>query len=112
MDWEAVLMDLGRGADLHNGSNIWLTDAQSHHFNRKPSAESRRNWKGRMVSEWEKKIEDLYVTGSQEMDEVKRKLIYNVVSTEIAQEQVPFIYLVNAESWLRLAIGLKGFKPI
>jgi hypothetical protein len=67
---------LGRGADPHSSSNIWLTDAQSHHFNPANRPPSRRNWKGRMVSEWEKRLRDLYV-GFSEMDEVKRKLIYN-----------------------------------
>jgi peptide/nickel transport system substrate-binding protein len=95
MDWEAVLMGFGSGgADPHGGSNIWLTDAQSHHFNRKPSAESPQ-LEGRTVSDWEKKIENLYITGSQEMDEPKRKAIYNEFQ-QIAQEQLPFIYLVNA----------------
>jgi peptide/nickel transport system substrate-binding protein len=95
MDWEAVLMGFGSGgADPHGGSNIWLTDAQSHHFNRKPSAESPQ-LEGRTVSDWEKKIENLYITGSQEMDETKRKAIYNEFQ-QIAQEQLPFIYLVNA----------------
>jgi peptide/nickel transport system substrate-binding protein len=60
MDWEAVLMGFGRGQSV--GSNIWLTDAQSHHFNRKPSAEPPQ-LEGRMVSEWEKKIEGFICYG-------------------------------------------------
>lgn len=95
MDWEAVLMGFGSGgADPHGGSNIWLTDAQSHHFNRTPGPESPQ-LEGRVVAPWEQKINDLYIQGSQEMDEAKRKAIYNEFQ-QIAQEQLPFIYLVNA----------------
>jgi peptide/nickel transport system substrate-binding protein len=82
---------------------LYMTDAQSHHFNaNRPSRQIGRG----VWFQSGKKIEDLYVTGSQKMEEVKRKLIYN--EFQLAQEQVPFIYLVNAQSWLRLAIGLKG----
>jgi peptide/nickel transport system substrate-binding protein len=96
LDWEAVLMGFGSGGtDPHNGANIWLTDAQSHHFNRKPSPESPQ-LERYAVSDWEQKINDLYIQGSQEMDEAKRKLIYNEAQ-QIAQEQLPFIYLVNAK---------------
>ena len=109
MDWEAILMGFGSGGpDPHGGSNIWLTDAQSHQFNRKPSAESPQ-LQGRVVSDWEKKIEDLYIQGSQEMDEVKRKSIYNEFQ-QIAQEQVPFIYLVNARVMAATRDRIKGIQ--
>ena len=109
MDWEAVLMGFGSGgADPHNGSNIWLTDAQSHHFNRKPTPESPQ-LEGRVVADWEQKINDLYIQGSQEMDEVKRKAIYNEFQ-QIAQEQVPFIYLVNARVMAATRDRIKGIQ--
>ena len=52
---------------------------------------------GRVVSDWEKKIEQLYIAGSQEVDMDKRKEIYNEAQ-ELASEYLPFIYLVNPYS--------------
>ncbi len=109
MDWEAVLMGFGSGgSDPHNGANIWLTDAQSHHFNRKPGADSPQ-LEGRVVADWEKEIEDLYIKGSQEMDESKRKEIYNKTQ-QIAQEKLPFIYLVNARMMAATRDRIQGIQ--
>lgn len=109
MDWEAVLMGFGSGGiDPHNGANIWLTDAQSHHFNRKPAPDS-SPLEGRVVADWEQEIDDLYVNGSQEMDETKRKQIYNKTQ-QIAQEKLPFIYLVNARVMAATRDRIQGIQ--
>jgi peptide/nickel transport system substrate-binding protein len=109
LDWEAILLGFGSGGpDPHGGTNIWLTDAQSHHFNRKPSADSPQ-LEGRVVADWEQEIEDLYIKGSQEMDEAKRKEIYNKTQ-QIAQEKLPFIYLVNARMMAATRDRIQGIQ--
>jgi len=49
------------------------------------------------VSERETEIGQLYVQGARELDDQKRKAIYGKAQI-IAQEQVPFIQLVNQMS--------------
>ncbi|MGI0494909.1 ABC transporter substrate-binding protein [Alkalinema pantanalense CENA528] len=109
MDWDAVLMAYGGGGlDPHGGSNMWLTDGRSHLFNQKPGP-SAPPVEGRVVSDWEKEIEQLYIKGAQELDETKRKQIYNQFQ-QIAQEQVPFIYLVNARIMAAVRDRIKGVR--
>jgi peptide/nickel transport system substrate-binding protein len=109
LDWEAVLMGFGSGGpDPHSGTNIWLTDAQSHHFNRKPGTDSPQ-LEGRVVADWEQEIEDLYIKGSQEMDESKRKEIYNKAQ-QVAQEKLPFIYLANVRMMAATRDRIKGIQ--
>ena len=89
LDWEVHLLGFTGGIEPNSGSNIWQPDGGLHTFNQsKPDLE---NWQ---VSAWETQIGQLYVQGARELDDQKRKEIYGKAQA-IAQEQVPFIQLVN-----------------
>ncbi|GAP98519.1 oligopeptide ABC transporter, periplasmic oligopeptide-binding protein OppA [Leptolyngbya sp. NIES-2104] len=93
LDWEAYLIGMGGGREPNDGSNVWLPDGSSHAFNQKPQA-GKAPLEGRVVSDWEEEIGQLYIQGAQEFDEAKRKEIYGRVQ-KITQEQLPWIPLVT-----------------
>lgn len=95
-DWEAYLGGFrGGGIEPHSGYNIWSVNGRLHTFNQGPQpgekAEAIKGWE---VADWEREIDDLYVKGSQVLDEEKRKEFY-AEAQQIIAEQLPFIYMVN-----------------
>ncbi len=109
-DWECYVGRFGGGGGVepHNGANIWLTTGRLHQFNQgsEPGEPPIQGWK---VSDWEKEIDRLFIAGSQEFDETKRKEIYAKFQ-QIAQEQLPFIHLVNPLSFEALRDRIKNVK--
>ncbi len=92
LDWEAHILGFTGDNEPH-APNIWYVDGNLHAFNQQPQPGS-PPIQGWQAADWEKKIADLYVKGSQELDFEKRKVIYNEIQ-QLQQEYVPFIYLVN-----------------
>lgn len=89
LDWEAHILGFTGGVEPSAAANIWQPDGGLHTFNQfKPDL------KGWTVSDWEKRIGQLYIEGARELDENKRKIIYGDAQ-KVAQEQLPFIQLIN-----------------
>jgi peptide/nickel transport system substrate-binding protein len=93
LDWECYLLGLTGGVEPNGGANVWLTDGRSHRFNQ-AAQPGQPPIEGRVVSEWEQQIEQLYIRGAQTVDEAERRAIY-AESQIITQQYLPFIYLVN-----------------
>jgi peptide/nickel transport system substrate-binding protein len=109
LDWDAHIIGFTGGIEPQDGANFWLTEARSHVFNQKPSKEEKQ-LTGQEVAPWEKEINDLYVKGSQELDETKRREIY-YQTQRITQENLPCIYLVNSLSLLAARNKVQGLQP-
>jgi peptide/nickel transport system substrate-binding protein len=109
LDWDAHIIGFTGGIEPQDGANFWLTEARSHVFNQKPSKEEKQ-LTGQEVAPWEKEINDLYVKGSQELDEAKRREIY-YQTQRITQENLPCIYLVNSLSLLAARNKIQGLQP-
>lgn len=93
LDWEAHIIGFtGGGVEPDSARNIWSVDGTLHAFNQ--DALSGDSLEGRQIADWEQRINDLYIQGSQELDEEKRRAIYAETQT-LAQEYLPFIHLVN-----------------
>ncbi|KAM3097946.1 ABC transporter substrate-binding protein [Phormidesmis sp. 146-12] len=93
LDWDCYLILMGGGGrDPHGGTNVWSTEGSSHSFNA-PSTPS-RPIEGRVIAPWEAEISRLYIEGSQELDETKRKAIY-ARTQQLSQEYLPWIPLAN-----------------
>jgi peptide/nickel transport system substrate-binding protein len=107
LDWEAHLLGFTGGNEPH-APNIWYTDGNLHTFNQKPQA-GQKPIEGRVVSDWEKKIAELNVKGSQELDLEKRKQIY-AEAQELAEEYLPFIYLVAPYSLAAVRNRFEGIE--
>ncbi len=93
LEWDCILLGFTGGNEPNNGANLWATDGSLHFFNQgaKPGQEA---IDGRIISDWENKIGQLYIDAAKELDFDKRKAIYAEVQA-IVSEQLPFIYLVN-----------------
>jgi peptide/nickel transport system substrate-binding protein len=86
-DWEAIVMGLTGGNEPHWGANIWRSSAWMHMW-----------WPNQKTpgTDWEKRIDEIFETGIQELDKAKRKQIYREW-VEIAYREQPFIYLTVEE---------------
>jgi peptide/nickel transport system substrate-binding protein len=109
LDWDALILGIsGAAVEPDGGRNTWAVDGRLHVFNQSPG-QGQTPLEGREVSEWELEISRLYVQGSQELDDERRKLIYGETQ-RLAQEYLPFIYLVNPLSLTAVRDRLEGVK--
>lgn len=92
-DWDCYLLGFTGGIEPHDGANVWLPDGGLHAFNQKPQP-GQEPLIGREVAPWEAEIGRLYTQAAQELDQAKRKEIYDETQ-RITQENLPSIYLVN-----------------
>lgn len=93
LDWEACILGLTGGLEPNGGANVWLLDGALHAFNQQagPSQTPLEGWQ---AADWERRIADLYIQAAQEMDEGQRFELYRETQ-ELAQEYLPFLYLIN-----------------
>ncbi|HIK32902.1 MAG TPA: ABC transporter substrate-binding protein [Oscillatoriales cyanobacterium M59_W2019_021] len=106
LDWECHLIGFTGGIEPHGGSTIWSTEGRLHAFNQNREDPP---ISGRVIADWEREISQLYVQGAQEFDEDKRKQIYHRTQT-IAQENLPFIYLVNPFSMAAVRNNIQNIQ--
>ena len=86
-DWEAMIIGFTGGTEPHFGINFWH------------SAENLHLWypnQPEPATDWETRIDELYVTASRELDRTKRVDLYHQAQ-EVAAENVPVIYTTLAE---------------
>ena len=107
-NWDTYLGGFTGGTEPHSGYNIWSVSGTLHTFNQGPQA-GEPPIKGWEVYDWERKIDDLYVKASQELDEAKRKEIYGETQRIIA-EQVPLIYMVNPLTFEAVRDRVSGIR--
>ncbi|RMH63543.1 MAG: ABC transporter substrate-binding protein [Cyanobacteria bacterium J003] len=110
LEWEAHILGFtGGGNEPNSGANIWRVDGLLHTFNQQPSP-NQPPITGRVVADWEQRISDLYVQGAQELNLERRKQIY-AEAQRLAQEYLPFIYLVNPLSLTAFRNHVIGANP-
>jgi len=83
-DWDAVVIGLTGGIEPHFGKNVWDSSGQLHLWF--PAQET-------PATEWEQRVNDIFIQGAQELDREKRKLLYDEWQRIVSQE-VPVIYTV------------------
>ena len=108
LDWECHLIGLTGGNEPNDGANVWFPDGNLHMFNQKPQAGG-KPLEGRKVADWEEKISQLYIQAAQEFDPEKRRQIY-AETQKIAEEYLPFIYLVNPYSLTAVRNKIQGIQ--
>ncbi|HIK36080.1 MULTISPECIES: ABC transporter substrate-binding protein [unclassified Thermosynechococcus] len=110
LEWEAHILGFtGGGNEPNSSANIWRVDGLLHTFNQQPSP-NQPPLTGRVVADWEQRISDLYVQGAQELNLERRKQIY-AEAQRLAQEYLPFIYLVNPLSLTAFRNHVVGANP-
>lgn len=108
-DWDAYLGGFrGGGIEPHGGYNIWSVNGRLHTFNQgqQPGEDPIQGWE---IADWEQKIDDLYVKGSQVLDEAKRKEFY-AEAQQIIAEELPFIYMVNPLQFDAIRDRIQGIQ--
>lgn len=100
-DWEAVMMGLTGGVEPHFGKNVWHSTGGLHLWFPRQEQPS---------SDWEKRIDEIMDQGVQELDDAKRKVLYDEFQ-RIASDQLPVTYTVLGEKMYGLRNRFGNIKP-
>ena len=86
-DWEAMIIGFTGGTDPYSGISFWHSGEGLHlWYPNQPEP----------ATEWEARIDELYITASRELDHEKRVALYHEAQA-IASENVPVIYTTLSE---------------
>lgn len=107
-DWDCHLIGFTGGVEPNDAANLWLSTGNSHSFNLAPQA-GQPPIAGWQANDWEKEIDRLFNEGAQELDEAKRKLIYDDFQ-RIVQAQLPVVYLVNEIALMAVRDRVQGLQ--
>jgi len=83
-EWDAIMLGLTGGIEPHFGQNVWNSSGQLHLWY--PQQEL-------PATDWEKRIDELFFQGVQELDDNKRRVYYDEFQM-IVSEKLPVIYTV------------------
>jgi len=83
-DWDMVMIGLTGGVEPHFGQNVWRSSGGLHLWNPRQV---------KHATDWEARMDEIYDQGAQEMDENKRKILYDEFQRIVA-DQLPVIYTV------------------
>ena len=83
-DWDMVMIGLTGGVEPHFGQNVWHSKGGLHLWD--PHQD-------KPATAWEKRLDEIYDRGVQELDENKRKVLYDEFQRIVA-ERLPVIYTV------------------
>ena len=97
-NFDSVLIGLTGGVEPHQGTNVWMSNGHLHMWN--PVQEE-------PATEWEKRIDELFVKGAAAVDQEKRKKYYDEFQ-EIVAEKLPVIYTVTPNSLYAVRDSLKN----
>ena len=100
-NWDAVILGLTGGVEPHFGKNVWTSSGQLHMWNPKQK---------QPATAWERRLDEIYDQGGQELDENKRKFLYDEFQV-IAATQVPMIYTVLAANIYAVRNRFGNLKP-
>jgi peptide/nickel transport system substrate-binding protein len=100
-DWDAVMLGLTGGVEPDFGKNVWRTTGALHMWfpcQKSPS------------TAWEAKIDSIFDTAEKELDDAKRKALYDEWQ-RIAADQLPLIYTVLKEQVFCVANKFGNINP-
>ena len=83
-DWDMVMIGLTGGVEPHFGQNVWASKGGLHLWH--PHEDT-------PATAWEARLDAIYAEGAQELDENKRKALYDEFQRIVA-DQLPVIYTV------------------
>ena len=102
-DYEAILLGLTNvGLDPNEQMNVWLSSSENHQWNPQEKTPE---------TAWEAEIDRLMRAQASSADAKKRKEAFDRVQ-QIAQEQMPFLYLVNRNALSAVSEKVQGASPV
>ncbi len=99
--WEAVILGLTGGIEPHFGRNVWMSSGQLHMWY--PLQKT-------PATDWEKRTDEIFIRGVQELDENKRKVLYDEYQRIVAEE-LPVIYTVLSARLYAVRDKFGNLKP-
>lgn len=100
-DWDAIVLGLTGGVEPHFGKNVWASSGQLHLWHPQQKVPA---------TVWEKRMDEIFDLGSAELDENKRKKLYDE-SQRIVAEQLPVIYTVLNSTIYAVRNKFENLKP-
>jgi peptide/nickel transport system substrate-binding protein len=100
-DWDAVLLGLSGGVEPHFGKKVWHSSQNLHMWFPRQKSPS---------TPWEARIDSIFDAGVKELDESKRKALYDEWQL-IAVDKLPLIYTVLPERVLCISNKFKNVNP-
>lgn len=100
-EWDAIVLGLTGTIDPHFGQNVWLSSGQLHMWYPQQASPA---------TAWEKRVDELFALGAQELDEKKRKEYYDEYQKIIADE-VPMIYTALSARLTAVRNRFGNLKP-
>ncbi len=100
-DFDAIILGLTGGIEPHGGKNVWHSSGHLHMWNPKQDSPE---------TEWEKEIDEIFEKGAVELDEDKRKELYDHWQV-IVSEQLPMIYTASPASLMAVRNKFGNLKP-
>jgi peptide/nickel transport system substrate-binding protein len=100
-DWDAVIIGLTGGIEPHFGKNVWASSGHLH------------MWCPRQKTphtQWEKRVDEVFDAAAQEMDEQKRKALYDEWQ-EIVARELPVVYTVLPEAIFAVRNKFENLHP-
>jgi len=100
-DWDMVMIGLTGGVEPHFGQNVWKSSGGLHLWD--PAQKQ-------PATDWEKRIDAIYDAGAQELDENKRKALYDEFQ-QIVADELPVIYTVLGMDMFAVRNKFGNLKP-
>jgi peptide/nickel transport system substrate-binding protein len=107
-NWDAHIIGFTGGIEPHSLANFWVSKGASHYFNLgpQPGQPPIRGWR---PYGFETQMDRLFLQGSRELDQTRRKAIYAEFQ-RLAQDQLPIIYLVNDSALMAVRNTISGLE--
>ena len=100
-DWDAIILGLTGGVEPHFGKNVWDSGGQLHMWYPKQKEPA---------TKWEKRIDEIFTAGVQELNDDKRKVLYDEWQ-KIVSEELPFIYTILGSNIFAVRNKFGNLKP-
>ncbi len=100
-DWEIILIGLTGEIEPSSGKNVWISSSLMHMWNPTQNIPE---------TSWEARIDEIFINGEKEMNEIKRINLYDEWQ-EIASEELPLIYTVSPNKIFAIKKGLGNIYP-
>ncbi len=100
-EWDAIVLGLTGGIEPHFGKNVWNSDGELHMWYPRQKTPA---------TEWEKRIDEIFSQGVQELDEEKRKELYDEFQV-IVSKQLPLIYTVLGANIVAVRNKFENLDP-
>ncbi len=100
-DWDMVMIGLTGGVEPHFGQNVWRSSGGLHLWDPNQL---------KPVSPWEKRIDEIYDQAAQELDDSKRKELYDEWQ-RITADELPVIYTVLGMDLFAVRNKFGNLKP-